>query len=268
MIAVMSPSWILGLTMYVHIPMTLGTIAVLPADTPHTLKAEYMDQIHITVRPDVDIYVLSLLRDLARNPEYIDHMRHMKMVGFGGAPLAREVKHLLSSFTNVQPAMGSTEVGNYGLKLSAKEDWMYYNFDPELGWRFLPFQHDLCESVIVRHADPEKAKTQMIFHVFPELNVYHTTDVWKPHLNKNDLWLYPERTDDFIKLRDLTKMNTLHVEGLILKDPRVKACVMKGEGKKVPFLLIELVDQETSVENATEELWPMVEGISKQMSGL
>lgn len=175
MIIVMPPSWILGLTMYVHIPMTLDTIAVLlPADAPRPLTAEYMDQIHTTVRPDAGVYVPSLLKDLARNPKYIDHMRHMNMVGFGGAPPDREVGDLFSSFTHVQPAMGSTEMGSYGLKLSPKEDWMYYNFDPEFGWRFLPFQDCLCESVIVRHEDPEKAKTQTIFHVFPDLDAYNT----------------------------------------------------------------------------------------------
>jgi hypothetical protein len=40
-----------------------------------------------------------------------------------------------------------------------------------------------------------------------------------------------------MKLRDLTKINALHVEGLILKDPRVKACVMGGEGRDVRFFV-------------------------------
>jgi hypothetical protein len=80
--------------------------------------------------------------------------------------------------------------------------------------------------------------------------------------------LYSGRTDDFIKLRDLTKINALHVEGLILKDIRVKACVMGGEGRDVPFLLMELVDQEISVENVKQVLWPMIEGIAKRMSSL
>jgi acyl-coenzyme A synthetase/AMP-(fatty) acid ligase len=168
MIVVMAPSWILGLTMYVYIPMTLDTLAVLlPADAPQPLTAEYMDQIHTAVRPDAGVYIPSLLKDLARNPEYIDHMRHMKMVACGGAPLDREVGDLFSSFTHVEPAMGSTEVGSYGLKLSPKEDWMYYSFNPEFGWRFLPFQDDSCASVIVRHEDPEKAKTQVISMSFP-----------------------------------------------------------------------------------------------------
>jgi hypothetical protein len=34
------------------------------------------------------------------------------------------------------------------------------------------------------------------------------------------------------------------------------------------FLLIELVDEETSVGNAREVLWPVIEGISKQMSSI
>lgn len=43
---------------------------------------------------------------------------------------------------------------------------------------------------------------------------------------------------------------------------------MGGEGRDVPFLLMELVDQEISVENVKQVLWPMIEGIAKRMSSL
>ncbi len=67
--------------------------------------------------------------------------------------------------------MGSTEVGGYGIKASAPEEWMYYNLDPETGFCFLRYQDDLHESIIVRHTDLEKASTQIIFRVFPELDI-------------------------------------------------------------------------------------------------
>lgn len=74
---------------------------------------------------------------------------------------------------------------------------MWYNFDPSTGFQFWPFQDDLFESVIVCHRDPEEARTQIIFHVFPNLDVYRTKDVWRENTDpgKKGLWLYCGRTD-------------------------------------------------------------------------
>jgi acyl-coenzyme A synthetase/AMP-(fatty) acid ligase len=190
----------------------------------------------------------------------------MSWIGFGGAPLDREIGDIFASFLRVQPLMGSTEVGGYGILASDPEDWMYYNFDPETGFRFIHYQDDLYESVIVRHTDPEKAGTQVIFHVFPELDVYHTKDVWREHAAKKGLWLMCGRTDDFVKLASLTKFNATHIESVLLKNPMVKAVIMGGEGRKVPFLLVELADEEKNERDALGTLWPVIEETNQYVS--
>ena len=266
-IAPMPPSWILGLFFYIHIPLDLESIPIfLPSDAPQPMTSEYIDRVHTSVHSDGGIYVPSVLKELARNSNYLDHMKHMSWVGFGGAPLDRETGDIFASFLRVQPAMGSTEVGSYGILTSEPEDWMYYKFDPKMGFRFDHYQDDLYESVIVRHKDPEKAGTQIVFHVFPDLNIYHTNDVWREHPRKKGLWQMCGRTDDFVKLASLTKFNATHIEGILLTSPIVKAAVMGGEGRKVPFLLVELADEMAGTSSTLDVLWPLIEEANKNIS--
>jgi hypothetical protein len=109
-----------------------------------------------------------VLKELVRNPTYIDNIRHMEMVVFGGAPLDSEVGDLLWTFMSLQVAMGSTEAGCYGQFLATKDDRQYYNFDLRSGLRMIPFsEYDgLFESVFIRHKDESDAKGQLIFNCF------------------------------------------------------------------------------------------------------
>jgi hypothetical protein len=71
----MPPSWILGILFYVHIPLDYGVIPVLlPADAPQPMTPKYIDQVHTSLRADAGIYMPSVLKELARNPTYLDHM--------------------------------------------------------------------------------------------------------------------------------------------------------------------------------------------------
>lgn len=127
------------------------------------------------------------------------------------------------------------------------------------------FQDDLYESVYFKHEDPVKARKQMIFHTFPDIEVYHTKDVWKKHPSKEGLWLFSGRTDDFVKLGSLTKFNATYVENIVLRDERVKGVVMGGEGREVPFLLVEVGEGVDELE-ALEEVWRVVEDIHAEVS--
>jgi acyl-coenzyme A synthetase/AMP-(fatty) acid ligase len=266
-ISPMPPSWIVGLLMNVHAPLDLGVVPILlPVDAPLPMSAEYIDKVHTTTRAKGVFYVPSLLKELSRNQTYIDHMRHLSFVAFGGASLDREVGELFRSFCHLQPTIGSTEVGGYGVKSGDNEDWPYFEFNPMTGFQFLPFQDDLYESVVVKHSDAEMASTQMVFFVFPELDVFHTKDVWREHPTKKGLWTMCGRTDDFVKLSSLTKFNGTHVEEAVLRHPLVKDVIMGGEGRRVPFLLVGLVDDGMDCEEALGQIWPVIDGVNDTIS--
>ncbi|KAG9238968.1 hypothetical protein BJ875DRAFT_275589 [Amylocarpus encephaloides] len=256
------PSWILGLYLHILAPMQRGTIPIsLPLGAPLPMTAEYMDKVHTTVKVETGVYIPYVLEQLSRNPEYLSNMHGFTRIFFGGAPLRKEIGDIFAQFTHVQPLLGATEIGSYGLRVGDQTDWMYYNFDPSTGSRFIPFHEDLFEGVIVKHKDPQAADAQMIFHVFPDIDVYHTSDVWKKHPTKEELWMFSGRTDDFVKLRSMTKFNAKHVEGLLLKDPRVTGAIMGGDGKDWPFLLLE-----ANCEGDIEIFWPLIENINQDLS--
>lgn len=263
----MPPFWSLGLNFQIQVSLDIGMVPILlPPNAPWPLTASYIDEIHSVTKPQAGTYLPAVLKELARNPTHIDNMRHMEMVVFGGAPLEREVGDLFWTFTSLHVAMGSTEAGCYGLELSTKEDWMHYKFYPHGGLRMIPFseQDGFFESVILRHGDEADAKAQPIFNVFPELDRYPTKDVWKEHATKKGYWLYSGRTDDFVKLQTLTKFNASHIEGCVGKDRRVKGVVMGGEGREVPFLLVEL-DEGIDEEKVREEMWCLVEEVNSRV---
>jgi hypothetical protein len=183
-----------------------------------------------------------------------------------GAPLDKAVGDILTSFTTVLPLMGSSEVGPSALSLNKDPmDWNWYNFNPASGLSFFPFQDDLYESIYIKHEDPEKANRQMVFHTFPDLQFYPTRDLWRKHPTKEGLWEYAGRSDDFVKLSSLTKFNATHIEGIVLQDPRIQAAVVGGDGKSVPFLLLELAEGVKEKE-ALEVIWPPIETINAKMS--
>lgn len=254
----------MGIAFHLILPLQYGTIPIpLPLDAPQPMTGDYMHKVHTSVEAEAGVYIPYVLEQLSKKAEYVDRMKNMKYIGFGGAPLPREVGDIFAKSTHIQPLMGSTEVGSYGLKKGDPIDWMYYKFDPSTGFQFHPFQDDLFESVIVKHKDPERAKEQMVFYVFPDIEVFHTKDIWREHETKQGLWLYAGRADDFVKLSSMTKFNATHVEGLLLKDSRITGAIMGGDAKPKPFLLLELADN--SAEETVDSLWPTIEAANSEL---
>jgi hypothetical protein len=120
------PSWIMGLFMYLNIALDYGMVPIIiPVDAPLPMTTEYMDQVHTSV-PEADggVYIPALLKELVKNPTYIDNMKNMRAISFGGAPLDKETGDILATFAAVLPLMGSTEVGSYGMSINDDpRDW-------------------------------------------------------------------------------------------------------------------------------------------------
>jgi hypothetical protein len=48
------------------------------------MTAEYMNRIHTIASADGGIYVLSVLKELAKTPSHIENMKSLRFVAFGG----------------------------------------------------------------------------------------------------------------------------------------------------------------------------------------
>lgn len=266
----MPPEWLLGLFLQLHIPVYMNLTPVLmPSGAPRPLTADYIDRVHQLAPAGVDggFYVPDLLKQLVKTPAHLEHMRALplKAVYFGGAALDKHAGDVLAQFATVQPFMGATEVGPFPLLASPPDDdgdWDWYKLDPEhySGVRMRPYQDGLCEMVVERLPGEEDA--QMVFKLFPELgDTYHTKDLFSEHPTKKGRWRCAGRTDDFVKLANMTKFNAGHVESLIDRHPLVRDSVVGGDGRKKPFVLVQLKDEgaEGEREKALEEIWPVFE---------
>ncbi|MCJ1313972.1 hypothetical protein MMC25_007652 [Agyrium rufum] len=196
-------------------------------------------------------------------------MKGLDCVYFGGAPVSRHVAQKLVGHTKLFPAMGTTEAGAYFLEVrNDGEDWEYYRFRPSMGVELRQRSEGLYELVFVRQ--PELERWQQFFMLYPDRTDFPTADLWEPHPSKEGLWKYSGRLDDLIVLSHGEGIYTSKIEKEIQELPGIKHAIMGGSGKQRPFLLIDLAEHSSLIEQAAEarlaELWPHVERAIKDCS--
>ncbi|KAF2501326.1 acetyl-CoA synthetase-like protein [Lophium mytilinum] len=237
------------------------------------------DEMHRLANIDGGLYAPALLEDLIANPSYKANLLKLSNVIFSGAPLSKPSGDLLAQKGIVAPMIGSTEGAWWStVPLDGKldwRDWEYYRFHPSSGATFEPAHDDLYELVAVK--TPESHVT-MNFWKVPELKgitTFRTKDLFSPHPDpvkaEKGLWRYRGRTDDLIVLTGEVKMYVASAEErLKTANPLIKAAVAGGQGRKVPFLLLELraIEEENKNTNSEElgnleDIWKTVEEVNK-----
>lgn len=265
----------LQLTVFEHTIMVVG-----PASLPAT--AELVSQIFRYGAVVAAMLPPSLLEDLCASPSSLALIRsQLKQVYFCGAPLPKAVGALISPYVTLMPAIGSTEAGGYIVKVrtddtNPNEDWSYYSFHPSMGYVFEPRTKSGLYELIFRR-QPEYERWQQVFHVYPTLDEFPTKDLWAKHPARDGLWEYAGRTDDLVILSHGEDLYASKMEATIEEHADIKAALIGGEGRKKPFLILELASSAQGVEMGSEEgfaalnsvierLWPVVEKANEQCS--
>jgi acyl-coenzyme A synthetase/AMP-(fatty) acid ligase len=264
--------WLGGVLMNIINPIIWESIPVLlPLDVPRPTPGVYLDEMLQKVKVHGVSMPPSALKELCKNAEYLERVKKLEWVSYAGAPLEQETGDLLVGHTNVHAAYGSTETGGLPVYIHKYEprDWRYYKFHPASGFRMeqQPGDSDLYEMVIDRKK--ELADYQFVFDQFPDLDVWHMNDLFRRHPEKEDLWLYSGRKDDFIKLAHLTKFHGLDVEEIVERHAKVHRALVGGDAQDSPFLLVEVEgttsgqeEQSMSDEGrarALDEIWRMID---------
>lgn len=263
------------MTMALQLTVFLQTIMVVgPAFLPAT--AQLVSQIFEHGAVEAAILPPSLLEDLCASPSCLALIRsQLKYVYFSGAPLPKAVGALICSHVKLMPAIGSTEAGAYFLKVrtddtNPDEDWSYYSFRPGMGCVFEPRTKTGLYELVFRR-QPEYERWQQIFHVYPSIDEFPTKDLWTKHPTREGLWEYAGRTDDLVILSHGGALYASKMEAAIEEHADVKTALIGGEGRKKPFLILELASggshgAETGSEETPaaphsliDELWPAVE---------
>ena len=254
------------MTVALQWPVFLNSVLVI--GPPNSASESLIDIAQVLEQGKANGAILppSLIEGLCRTSEGLHQLRKLDYLYFAGAPLPRSVAEQLLGHVKLQPAMGTTEAGAYLTRVTDKDDWEYYRFHPAMGVEFEHVSGELYELVFCRQ--PELARWQQIFQVYPALDRFPTKDLWTRHPSQPDRWRYAGRSDDFVKLSHGDGIYAAEVEAEIQKHPEVKAAVIGGVGRPRPFLIIELSSNamlsESEREAKLQSIWPLIDRVNER----
>lgn len=146
--------------------------------------------------------------------------------------------------TQLFNGLGSTECGSFIQYSNDPSHWNYFHFHPLNGIHWRPIDPEAegnePEFEMVIRRDRSLESYQSVFHNFPELNEWHTKDVFKKHPTEPDLWKYGFRIDDIIVFSTGEKMNPVGIESRLGCIPGIKAALVIGNKQRYPGLILEV----------------------------
>ncbi|KAK3196259.1 putative NRPS-like protein biosynthetic cluster [Lecanicillium sp. MT-2017a] len=256
------PFHVAGITF--SLPVTLfydATVIPPPVGAPLTADLVHSMQQQTTV----DHYILppALVTDLTKNKEYLAALGGLKGLTFSGGPLGADAARMVSEKTRLSSGFGASEYGTLPSLPRDPEDWQYFKFNAEGGGMdFRPTEtSDLFELVFVRK--PSADLVQSIFVNYPDLNEYHTKDLFSKHPTKPGLYKYESRLDDIIVFENGENLNPVPMEGVLTSSPDVKACLVVGQGRPQTAALVEAADENMKLEDLIERLKPYISRANK-----
>lgn len=239
-----------------------STVILPPAGVPVT--ANLVHSMHKQTVVDHYILAPSLVSDITKDDQYLAALSRLKGLTFSGGPLPPNVAKLVSERTKLSSGFGATEYGTLPTLPRDPEDWQYFRFNIEQGG--MEFREigteGLFELVFVRQLSA--SLVQGIFVNFPDLNEYHTKDLFSKHPTKPGLFKYESRSDDIIVLSNGENLNPLPAEGIITSSPDVKECLIVGHGYPQTAILIRPADETIDDDDLVRRLEPFIERANRQ----
>ncbi|KAM5532280.1 hypothetical protein V8D89_014038 [Ganoderma adspersum] len=175
----------------------------------------------------------------ARDPMKVQHMKTMRGIIFGGAPLDQGVGDSLASRGIVLHSLyGSTEVGAFAkfFPTNTGMDWAYFQLNPLLDQRVIDAGEGRYELIVV--SDPEMP-LPILNTKFEGKDAYATNDILDRHPTRPGWYKYYGRLDDQIILSNGEKTNPAPLETIIGEDPYIQGCIIFGQGKFQNGILVE-----------------------------
>ncbi|RDW63544.1 hypothetical protein BP6252_11089 [Coleophoma cylindrospora] len=263
------PQWIAGLFAMTVTPLFLDCCTVLlPADMTHPLDLSKTMKIITENKVTLVFTPPHLIEELYQLPEGLSLLKSLDSLCYAGAALDKTTGDNLCEFTNVRPFLGSTEAGpSPSLNPVDPRNWNSFDFVPEIGPRFEKVTDELYELHFDRDPPNQYNIFQGAFHTFPDRNTHATSELYTPVIDADGKtrWVLTCRKDDLTKLSWLAKFHAADIEKTITKHPAVQAVFVGGNGREVPFVIIQPVGE---LEKLTvEEQRKMVDEIYDSVVG-
>ena len=243
------------------LPTFFAVVAVIaPGDGP--VSVETATQLQRYGNVEGVFYPPSLLEEFCRSPVSVKSLERLEFILYGGSILAKSAGEVLSKTAKLVNLIGSTECGFYPVFQQSPANWSCFKFHPLLGYRMESRHGGTVELVLIQTDRSKEFSTT--FHHYPHLQEFRSRDLYVKHPTKEDLWIYHGRTDDLIALSHGQKLDPTSMEATINGHPYVRSAIIAGEGRALPFLLVELASEPRSPTHEQntlllDELWPVVE---------
>lgn len=204
------------------------------------------------------------LIEIAKSPTGVKKLSKLRGIIFSGGPLPCEAGLAISRSTTLMSSWGTTESGAQILHATDPEDWEYIHINPTYNnFRFDPVgSSGLYEIVAVPHREVRLRHHQKIFWNQPHVPEWPFGDLFSPHPIKPHLWKFEGRMDDMIILDSGHNFHpTFYEQEILLKDSRVKAAVILGNGRPSLVAILELRDTEN-----VKDIWPLIQTVNQRSS--
>ena len=199
-------------------------------------------------------------------PDGLEQAKRLDFLLYAGGPLSTDTGNRLSEVTDVCQFYGSTETSAVAALVPKREDWASLEWHPSHRVDMQPCEDDAYELVL--HRDPSLEGVRSLSCNFPDVEEYHTHDLFRPHPTKPNLWRFHGRTDDIIVLSNGAKFNPCPSEAIIAGHHLLSGAVIVGLARFQPALLIELRDGlDLPPEAVIEDIWPTVQQANAQAPG-
>ena len=243
---------------------TTATVVLGPADRPPTghLVSEIMQYYKLRAL----FCPPTIFEQLAIESEGLEQEKSLDFLLYAGGPLSTTTGNLLSQVTNVCQFYGSTETSAIQTLVPLREDWASLEWHPSCRVDMQPSEDEAYEMIL--HRDPKLQGVRSLSCNFPDIEEWHTKDLFRPHPTKPNLWRFHGRTDDIIVLSNGEKFNPSPSEAIITGHQLLSGAVIVGLAKFQPALLVEARDGvDIPTETVIEEIWPTVEQANAQAPG-
>ena len=255
---------VMGLFVMLHSIYCEGPIILPPPGRKPS--ADLAIEIIRQVKPQAGLFSPSTLEDIVDTPGGTDIFKLLEYVLYGGASLSPAAGDEICKFTRLQTVIGSTEGGFYPTMIPQDpQDWAYFEWMPGAGLEMESQGESLYELVIKRQKD---TTLQPIFSTFPELNDFHTRDLYEQHPSKAGLWRYAGRNDDIVVLSNGEKFNPVGFEKYIEGQHLVKGALVVGQGRFQAAMIVEpdwqRIGSQRDASEIINEIWPAVEKANRE----
>ncbi|KAL2350035.1 hypothetical protein BJ546DRAFT_1070158 [Cryomyces antarcticus] len=208
----------------------------------------------------------SILEQIVQEDGGLRMAGNLDFVIYTGGPLSPAAGDTLSKVTDVCQLYGQSETGVIAALVPRREDWAFFEFQPAYGHTMELVGDEEYEMIIER--DMSLAWMRGICHTFPEMEVWRTRDVFKPHPTKKDLWRFHGRTDDIMVLGNGEKFNPSPMEAIVQGHPLVGGALIAGQGRFQSCLIIEPKSNAAlKGDELIDEIWGFVEQANRSGPG-